>query len=207
MLLDLSVELLQEIGGQLAGPDQKSLRQTCKGVSFAIEPLFFSYLVLNKDELRIGMGRGFLEALATGETGWSRYAKTLRMKPTRPAEERRGVGLNRSETVMQELFASVLGSLNNVRTVIWVSLDSDFAWEVNAICDFLNTLPLLNDLRLEAYGSTELPLPRLSGLRRLNICTSTWKELPGCKGLDYAACLPPPPTHQIAVGIVLHNGL
>ncbi|KAJ7103859.1 hypothetical protein C8R44DRAFT_746597 [Mycena epipterygia] len=136
MLLYLSVELLQEIGGQLcdtshpcssvslrpfsqlAGPDQKSLRQICNGVSFAIEPLFFSYLVLNKDKLRIDMGRDFLEALTTGETGWSPYAKTLHMKPAKPAEERKGVGLNRSETVMQELLASTLGSLNNVRTVM-----------------------------------------------------------------------------------------
>ncbi|KAJ7103900.1 hypothetical protein C8R44DRAFT_887396 [Mycena epipterygia] len=177
MLLDLSVELLQEIGGHLARPEQKSLRQICKSVSIAVEPQFFSSLVLEKEELRIDMGRGFLEALATGETGWSRYSQTLHIKSA-TNRRRKGAGLSRSEAAMKDLLASVLGSLSNVQTVVWVSLDSDFAWEVNAICDFLNTVPLLNDLRLEVYRSTELPLPRLSGLRRLNIRTSTGKDLP-----------------------------
>ncbi|KAJ7103899.1 hypothetical protein C8R44DRAFT_887395 [Mycena epipterygia] len=177
MLLDLSTELLQEIGGQVksSGPEQKSLRQICKSVSIAIEPQFFSSLVLEKEELRIDMGRGFLEALATGETGWSRYAQTLHIDS---APNRKGAGLSRSEAAMKDLLASVLGSLTNIQTVVWVSLDSDFAWEVNAICDFLNTLPLLNDLQLGVYRNTELPLLRLSGLRRLKIRTSTGKDLP-----------------------------
>jgi len=96
-------------------PDYKSLRYICRGVSSAIEPLFFSYLVLGTDELRMDMGRGFLEALATGRTGWSRYAKTFHMKLAR---ERKSVGLHRSVTVAQELLASALGSLSNVRTVM-----------------------------------------------------------------------------------------
>jgi hypothetical protein len=91
-----------------------SLRQICRSVGAAIEPLFFSSLVLLKEELRIDMGRGFLEALATGQTGWSRYAQRLDIKS---AKKWTGAGLQRSETMMQELLASVLGSLSNIRTV------------------------------------------------------------------------------------------
>ncbi|KAF7344165.1 hypothetical protein MVEN_01706700 [Mycena venus] len=149
-----------------------SLRQTCRSVGAAIEPLFFSSLVLLKDELRIDMGRGFLEALATGETGWSRYAQRLHIKS---AKKRTGAGVHRSETMMQELLASALGSLSNIRTVIWGSF-GDPVWQVNAICDFLNNLPLLDDLQLEVYGTTEFSLGRLSGLKRLNIRASTYEE-------------------------------
>ncbi|KAJ7328334.1 hypothetical protein DFH08DRAFT_1084483 [Mycena albidolilacea] len=168
MLLDLSVELLQEIGDQLARPDHMSLRQICRSVGAAIEPLFFSSLVLLKEELRIDMGRGFLEALATGQTGWSRYAQRLDIKS---AKKWRGAGLQRSDTMMQELLASVLGSLSNIRTVKWESY-KDPVWQVNALCDFLNNLPLLDDLRLGVYETTELSLGRLSGLKRLNIHAS-----------------------------------
>ncbi|KAF8149739.1 hypothetical protein K438DRAFT_1866336 [Mycena galopus ATCC 62051] len=174
MLLDLSVELLQEIGDQLARPDHMSLRQICRSVGAAIEPLFFSSLVLLKDELRIDMGRGFLESLATGETGWSRYAQRLHIKS---AKKWTGLGLHRSETMMQELFASVLGSLSNIRTVRW-EFYKDPVWQVDAICDFLNNLPLLDDLQLEVYDTTELSLGRLSGLKRLNIRASTYKDPP-----------------------------
>ncbi|KAJ6557568.1 hypothetical protein B0H19DRAFT_1148106 [Mycena capillaripes] len=173
MLLVLSVELLQEIGDQLARPDHMSLRQTCRSVGAVIEPLFFSSLVLLKDELRIDMGRGFLEALATGETGWSRYARRLHIKS---ADKWTGAGVHRSETMMQELLASALGSLSNIRTVIW-GLYEDPVWQVNAICDFLNNLPLLDDFRLiKVYGTTELSLGRLSGLKRLDIGASTYNE-------------------------------
>jgi hypothetical protein len=91
-----------------------SLRQICRSVGAAIEPLFFSSLVLLKDELHIDMGRGFLEALATGETGWSQYAQRLHIKSARNWT---GAGLHRSETMMQKLLASALGSLSNIRTV------------------------------------------------------------------------------------------
>jgi hypothetical protein len=47
---------------------------------------------------------------------------------------------------------------------------------VNAICDFLNNLPLLDDLRLEVYGTAELSLGRLSGLKRLNIRAPSYEE-------------------------------
>ncbi|KAF8145101.1 hypothetical protein K438DRAFT_1992149 [Mycena galopus ATCC 62051] len=151
--------------------DHKSLRQICRSVGTAIEPLFFSSLVLLKDKLRINMGRDFLEALATGETGWSRYARRLHIKS---AEEWAGAGWNRSDTMMQELFASVLASLGNIRTVEWEFL-KDHVWQVNPICDFLNNLPLLDDLRLEVYDTTEFSLGRLSGLKRLNIRASTYK--------------------------------
>ncbi|KAJ7727342.1 hypothetical protein B0H14DRAFT_3001701 [Mycena olivaceomarginata] len=171
MLLDLSVELLQEIGDQLARPDHMSLRQICRSVGAAIEPIFFSSLVLLKEELHIDMGRGFLEALATGQTGWSRYAQRLDIKS---ANKWTGAGLQRSDAIMQELLASVLGSLSNIRIVKW-ELYKDPVWQVNALCDFLNNLPLLDDLRLEVYGTTELSLGRLSGLKRLDIRPSSMK--------------------------------
>jgi hypothetical protein len=96
-----------------------SLRQTCRNVGAAIDPLFFSSIVLLKDELRIDTGRGFLEALATGETGWSRYAQRLHIKS---AKKRTGAGVHRSETMMQVLLASTLGALSNIRTVMYESL-------------------------------------------------------------------------------------
>jgi hypothetical protein len=52
----------------------------------------------------------------------------------------------------------------------------DPVWQVNAICDFLNNLPLLDDLRLEVYGTAELSLGRLSGLKRLNIRAPSYEE-------------------------------
>jgi hypothetical protein len=52
----------------------------------------------------------------------------------------------------------------------------DPVWQLNAICDFLNNLPLLEDLRLEVYGTTKLSLGSLSGLKRLDIHASTYDE-------------------------------
>ncbi|KAJ7103898.1 hypothetical protein C8R44DRAFT_887394 [Mycena epipterygia] len=50
-------------------------------------------------------------------------------------------------------------------------------WEVNALYDSLSTLPLLDDLRLEAQGD-DFSLAPFSGLRRLSIRTSSvWTML------------------------------
>ncbi|KAJ7115016.1 hypothetical protein C8R44DRAFT_881055 [Mycena epipterygia] len=180
MLLDISVELLHEIGTQLGSLDHKNLRRVCKDLSVSMEPLVFSYLCLKVNELHLEGGLQILETLATGETGWSRYVKTLKIRRNQEIEQDVGgaVGVNRSNSRMQKLLASAVGSMINVQTVIWNVDERDPTWELSAICDFLNTLPLLDDFQLEVESIVDLSLVRLSGLRNLKIRTPYWKPAP-----------------------------
>lgn len=67
---------------QLANADQANLRAACKVLDGSIQHLFFSCLVLKTGGLRAKAGLEFLAALASGETGWSRHVKTLRVEQT-----------------------------------------------------------------------------------------------------------------------------
>ncbi|KAF7351587.1 F-box domain-containing protein [Mycena sanguinolenta] len=80
MLLDLSVELLQEIAGELTQREQAVLRSVCKDLNDSVGPLFFSILVLKINRNGLIKDTVYkLKVLGTGGTGWSLHAKTLRI--------------------------------------------------------------------------------------------------------------------------------
>lgn len=98
---------------QLSQKDHANLRAVCKDLDAAMRRLFFSCLVLRLNQLRSESGLRFLKALATGETGWSSYARTLRMKPGKEDKES-----DISDTEMQSLLASTLRDLVNIGKVV-----------------------------------------------------------------------------------------
>ncbi|KAF7345702.1 hypothetical protein MVEN_01590200 [Mycena venus] len=185
MLLDLSVELLQEIAFNLDSSDYRNFRAVCKDTSFAMEPLFFSTIVLSRQHLRLKSGHWILRSLASGETGWSKYAKTLRFA--------RGNQINAweeasrlSDTAMQELLTRALWSMMNINTFIWEVHEGVPMWQRDLICDYLRALPFLDDLQLTVEG-VELSLGRLAGLRSLQITTPYWKECPMVQQVSHLA--------------------
>ncbi|KAJ6552880.1 hypothetical protein B0H19DRAFT_155344 [Mycena capillaripes] len=171
MLLDLYVELLQEIAGNLDTDDHRSFRAVCKDINFAMEPLFFSSIALNRPHVHLRFERflWIFETLATGKTGWSRYARTLKIVGEGWIEEEEKTS-NLSDTAMRELFVSALASMKNIQTVSWVVHEGVAVWLRNAMCDYLDTLPFLEVLQVEV-DHTALPLGRMLGLRTLKITT------------------------------------
>ncbi|KAJ7491345.1 hypothetical protein B0H11DRAFT_2008761 [Mycena galericulata] len=169
MLVNLSVEVLEEIGGKLSQKDHANLRAVCKDLDAAMRRLFFSCLVLRLNQLRSESGLRFLKALATGETGWSSYARTLRMKPGKEDEES-----DISDTEMQSLLASTLRDLVNIDKVVWGMKESSPEWQRRAICDFLNGLPALEELQLLIQGTVDLSSLRPSGIRKMTIKNPSW---------------------------------
>ncbi|KAJ7444492.1 hypothetical protein FB451DRAFT_1294198 [Mycena latifolia] len=170
MFLDLCVELLQEIANQLDRSDHKSLRAVCKDLSFAMEPLFFSSLVLKTHELR--HHRWFFQALATEKTGWTPFIKTLRIISGQlelDSEEVADMGLPLPEHATQDLLISALWSIRNARTIIWRVGQDAPGWERNTISYFINTLHSLNDLQLDLQEPIYLQLGDLPCLRKLEI--------------------------------------
>ncbi|KAJ7173242.1 hypothetical protein C8R46DRAFT_1255212 [Mycena filopes] len=142
MLLALSPELLQEIVSWLAATDQRNVRLTCKDINAATQPLFFSSLTLEVGGLR--RNTEILEAIATGKTGWARWAKTLQLVPQADASV--GGGDAQSEGVLRAL----LGSLSNVCAVMWkTDAQHDPEWAQDVIPHFLSTLSTLYDLHIE----------------------------------------------------------
>jgi hypothetical protein len=140
MLLDLSLELLEEIGSQvcrthstmidsliltlystqLAPTDHANLRTSCKVLSGAMGRLFFSVLNLKTNQLLTADGIQMLETLADGRTGWTLYTRTVCIKPGNEAETREGDDephLTRPES-MRDLLASALGSMPKISTVL-----------------------------------------------------------------------------------------
>ncbi|KAJ7491336.1 hypothetical protein B0H11DRAFT_1007056 [Mycena galericulata] len=191
ILLDLCVELLQEIGNELTmTADRACLRAVCKALARVMNPLFFSSFFLRSMHLRSKKGIHMLRALATGQTGWSAYAKTLWIRPgvlklrglmrgPDDSEEEQLEGdeenFDLSDTGMQELLSSALRSMMKIRTVSIQILHpdgSDPKWLLKPICDFLTTLPSLDILQIDVYADIELSLPRLSGVSVLNIRTA-----------------------------------
>jgi hypothetical protein len=103
---------------QLIKVDQQHLRAVCQEIGLAINPLFFSTLVLKTRHLRLEADVCVLTALASGKTGWCSHAKTLNIShgssPGREKVER----LDLSDEAMQNLLAAALGTMMNVRTVM-----------------------------------------------------------------------------------------
>lgn len=88
-----------------------------------MEPLFFSSIALSRPHVHLRFERflWIFEMLATGKTGWSRYARTLEIVGGGWIEgEEKTADL--SDTAMRELFASALASLKNIQTVVLVKI-------------------------------------------------------------------------------------
>ncbi|KAJ7025504.1 hypothetical protein C8F04DRAFT_1128212 [Mycena alexandri] len=178
MLLDLSVELLLEIGYKLARSDHKNVRAVCRETSYAIGPLFFSSISLKSRRLRLEDGISLLEYLATGQTGWSTYAKTLSIESGIGPKETDSVS-DLPADVLKRLLASALDSLKGIRTVVW-KVQSEYALELDAISEHLQTSSLLENLEvtLDGYGDPDIQLGQFSSLRSLKITTPYWKASP-----------------------------
>ncbi|KAJ7911360.1 hypothetical protein B0H13DRAFT_2010003 [Mycena leptocephala] len=185
MLSILSVELLQEIGSELAKKDQKSFRAVSKDIGLSINPLFFADFVLKTQRLHLEATVDILTAVASGETGWSQYAKSLiiihgytrqllvrREKPPKTEEA------NLSDEAIQNLLAAALGTMKKVRIVVWSVCYGDPVWLHDIILEFLLTAPLLDDFELKAEDVGDLELPSLSSLRKVKITAPNWKEVP-----------------------------
>ncbi|KAJ6602669.1 hypothetical protein DFH09DRAFT_1354917 [Mycena vulgaris] len=174
MFLGLCVELLQGIGIQLAATDRNRFRAVCRYTAFAMEPLFFCAVALpglhpwHKDDIWI------LESLATGETGWSTYAKTLRIAPRTLASVEKGMRSDLSDLASQEALVSALRAMKNIRQPWDMGGGRCPTWERNTICNYLQSLYLLDDLEISLGFAAELQLGNLSGLTRLKITTPWW---------------------------------
>lgn len=90
----------------------------CKDLRLAINPLFFSALVLNTQPLLLESAIPFLTALASGQTGWSAHAHSLTIKPGKWLDkESRNSQLDLSHDAMRDLLASALESMVNIHSV------------------------------------------------------------------------------------------
>ncbi|KAJ7814717.1 hypothetical protein B0H13DRAFT_2139728 [Mycena leptocephala] len=107
MLSILSIELLQEIGSE-------SFRAVSKDIGLCINPLFFADFVLKTQQLHLETVVDILMAIASGETGWSPYAKSMKIVQGRPPETGKA---NISDEAIQNLLAAALGTMLKVRTV------------------------------------------------------------------------------------------
>ncbi|KAJ6517257.1 hypothetical protein C8R47DRAFT_1312802 [Mycena vitilis] len=188
MFSTLSTELVQEIGMKLTKSDQKYLRAACKDIGLAINPLFFSSLVLRTKNLSLDTGINNLTALASGKTGWSQYTKSLSILPgpwqnheADEAPERPHI----SDNAMRGLVASALTSLKNIRAVVCSinGSDAEWKWLRDPVLSLIAGATLLEDLELSVHGynvDPDLVLPRLSSssLRRMKITTPYWMSVP-----------------------------
>ncbi|KAJ7676808.1 hypothetical protein DFH06DRAFT_1169078 [Mycena polygramma] len=166
MLLDLSTELVVEIGCKLDQEDCANLRATCKRLGDSVEHLFFSCLVLSTDRLHSTTGVEFLVALTSARTGWSRHAKRLHIKLAKWA---RALGGFVASKLQMWTFIAALGALQNIASVRWETSRADPEWERTALCEYLNGLPKLDELQLEIQGSVDLSLPALSRVKKLKV--------------------------------------
>ncbi|KAJ7780765.1 hypothetical protein DFH07DRAFT_439341 [Mycena maculata] len=169
MLLDLSAELLEEIGSKLTQIDHASLRAACKELGGALDRLFFSILPLRICQLRSEKGVNILSALATGTAGWSVYAKALHIVPGNQLEMSKSQVVDLSDTEMHDLFASALGTMRNIRMTSWQILGNDPRWARNAICNCLGSLPYLDELQLESRGIVDFAFPKFLHLTKFKI--------------------------------------
>ncbi|KAJ7816048.1 hypothetical protein B0H14DRAFT_2845298 [Mycena olivaceomarginata] len=153
MLLDLSLELLEEIGSQLAPTDHANLRTSCKVLSGVMGRLFFSVLNLKTNQLLTADGIQMLETLADGRTGWTLYTRTVCIKPGNEAETREGDDephLTRPES-MRDLLRLGLDAEDQYAPY------NSWTWERKIISNFLNTLSALDTLELNIQDSPNLP--------------------------------------------------
>ncbi|KAJ6506634.1 hypothetical protein C8R45DRAFT_1090321 [Mycena sanguinolenta] len=167
MLLDLSPDLLYDIGTQLASSDQKRLRSVCQGLNDVLQPLAFSHLVLKltKEALCDDM----LALISSGSTGWSQWATTLWILP---GIHQYGRAAATVPATQAPVLKAALMSLGKLHTITWRIHMNDPDWTRDAICEFLNVAPGLRDLQLKmaSYETTaNIPL----GIIRENRCTLT----------------------------------
>ncbi|KAJ6580741.1 hypothetical protein B0H19DRAFT_1112255 [Mycena capillaripes] len=188
-ILAFSIELLQEIFYRIPS-DHKHLRVVCKNFNFAIAPLFFSSVLLDVQQSGLELGLSHLEALATGNTSWSQFARTLKIERLSPSykfpaskavqEDKQDTDneLKLADERMKKFLPSALESLKNVRTVIWTSRREDAEWTAEAVADYLNSHPTLEDFRLTADGlKSNCSFNQLNGLRKLSLTSHSSRLL------------------------------
>ncbi|KAJ7800180.1 hypothetical protein B0H14DRAFT_2900652 [Mycena olivaceomarginata] len=161
MLLDLSLELLEEVGNQLGQKDHANLRAVCR--SWA--------------EMYSEAGVEMLKVLAAGQTGWSSHARTLHIRPGKDTKTREQLACEDTvpEDEMQELLTCALKSMADIRTVIWKAhCESCPKWEVQTICAFLKGLSALCELELDFQGNLHLPSLNLAHIKKFTFKNTAW---------------------------------
>ncbi|KAJ7204831.1 hypothetical protein GGX14DRAFT_139411 [Mycena pura] len=176
MFADLCMELLQEIGSQLAFRDLKSLRVVRRDIGIAMGYLFYSSVILRSGNLtsenRCTAGDiWFLKRLASGETGWSLYATALRIESRMRTTKLQFT----SDAVTEDLFVSALESMTNIRTVFWRVRVYDPPWMIDAVRHYLHSLPRLDDLSVVLDTGVQLPLNWTLSIQSLKV------EAPCCR--------------------------
>ncbi|KAJ6598395.1 hypothetical protein DFH09DRAFT_57350 [Mycena vulgaris] len=178
-ILDLPVELLQEIAYQTPWV-QQLLRAACKQLHRAIDPIFFASrpAVLDARSCKPGGygGVSYLEALASGTTGWSRYARRLEINNLElqfPGEH-----LEQAQRFLRPALASLRPS---IQAVIWSdwrrygwSDESDPHGVRDTVVEFIESLPALDEFQFR-HGARppKLSLAHLSGVRTLKLCAKS----------------------------------
>ncbi|KAJ7469579.1 hypothetical protein FB451DRAFT_355066 [Mycena latifolia] len=145
----LCVELLQEIASLTSPEDQKALRAVSRHLRWAIEPLFFAsahiILDLSRPAERL---LPWLEALATGDTGFSHISRTLVIHCDEwRSRNRYASGGPAADPRVQALLRPALQSLKAIHTVYW-TVEKDQDWADAIVVDFLATTPTIEDLTL-----------------------------------------------------------
>ncbi|KAJ6598402.1 hypothetical protein DFH09DRAFT_1022709 [Mycena vulgaris] len=164
-ILDLPVELLQEIAYQ-APWTQQPLRAICKQLLYALDPVFFASLPVVFDarscEPELYEGISYLEALASGITGSSRYARRLEINNL----ERRLLAEQREQ--VRRFLRPALASLRpSVQAVIWKNGKGDPDGFEDAVVEFIDSFTTLDELQL--VDPPNLTLAHLSGVRTLKL--------------------------------------
>ncbi|KAJ6462760.1 hypothetical protein C8R47DRAFT_95355 [Mycena vitilis] len=171
MILDLSSDLFGEIGCKLVQKDCGNFRAVCKALGSAVEHLFFSSLVLTTEKVQNEAGLDYLTAIARGESGWCTYAHTLSIAfAASNSGAQQAHSLEFSDAQIQAIRAA-LAAIRNIRTVAWNTGQGNPEWERTIVCAFLNALHGLDELRLsmEIHHTVDIPLPILSGVKKLKI--------------------------------------
>ncbi|KAJ7778677.1 hypothetical protein DFH07DRAFT_795555 [Mycena maculata] len=175
----LCLEIIQQIGGELPNCDQMNLRAVCRELGVAIDPLFYTFFTLRGDRMRRDNGLYIMERLAARQIGWSHFAKTVHIMPGSKPEtgEATGPKYYPSDPALPNLLVSALASMHNIQTVVWTVHANDPDWVREAICDSLNTLPLLSDLQLKTEGGVHLGLTPVPSLTKLRIESLDWRPV------------------------------
>ncbi|KAJ6598396.1 hypothetical protein DFH09DRAFT_1356649 [Mycena vulgaris] len=167
-ILDLPIELLQETAYQ-APWTQQLFRAACKQLHSAIDPIFFAshsvVLDARSCESRLYGGISYLEALARGTTGWSRYARRLEINNLE-----RGFPDEQLEQVRRFLRPALASLRPSIQAVIWSDGSGDPHGVRDAVVEFIESLPTLDEFQL-AHGvdPPNLSLSHLSGVRTLKL--------------------------------------
>ncbi|KAJ6529283.1 hypothetical protein B0H19DRAFT_1083039 [Mycena capillaripes] len=151
-LASLPAELLQEIGGNWEC-DQKNLRTVCKSLRDAINPLYFSTVTVVLSGQRPDRGLCRLEAIASGETSWSTYARTLSISANNYYYDNERLEEEDKNPFFQRIKQSLdpaLASLKHIKTLSWAIHERHGypEWINDIVIDALPSFSDLNDLSL-----------------------------------------------------------